>query len=147
MTTTAATTFAPAPQFQNLTGLPFTPTFTAATFKPGQWVAVATSAVSGTNVTASSVFLVPQPLNGTVSAVSTSGGYSIYTVTLTTGSAFSALSGATSVVVYTNSTTMNNLATPIAVGSAVRFNGLVFNDAGTFRMVSGVANSNANHDH
>ncbi len=138
--TSGTTIFAPTPQFQNLTGLPFTPSFTAANLTAGQRVAVAASAVSGTNVTASSVFLIPQTLGGTVSAVSTSGNFNVYTLTLATGSAFTSLSGASSVVVYTTSNTINKTTTPIAVGSVVRFNGLVFNDAGTFRMVSGVAN-------
>ena len=147
ITISSSTIFAPTPQFQNLTGLPFTPSFTAANLTGGQRVAVAASSISGTNVTASTVYLIPQTLDGTVTAITTSGNFTVYTFTLATGSAFTSLSGASSVVVYTTSITMNQTATPIAVGSVVRFNGLVFNDAGTFRMVSGVSKDGSHSDH
>ena len=134
---TSSTVFAPAPQFATLTGLPFTPTFTAATLKAGQSVGVTASSISGTTATATNVFLIPQTLSGTVTAITTSGAWKVYTLTLTSGSAFATLSGATTVTVYTNSATTSLASSTIAVGSSVRFNGLVFNNSGNFVMVAG----------
>ena len=137
ITTTSGTTYATTPQFTNLTGLPFTPVFSAATLVPGQNVGVVAASVSGTTATATTVYLLPQTLSGTVASVTTSGAYTVYTLTLTSGSTFNALTGATTAVVYTSSDTVMSSSAAIAVGSTVRFNGLVFNDGGTFRMVSG----------
>jgi len=140
VTTTSSTTFAITPQFVSLSGLPFTPTFTAATLTPGQTVGVTASAVSTTadTATASTVYLIPQTIGGTVAAITTSGSYTVYTLTLASGSAFGSLSGATTVTVYTSTATAGLSTTPIVVGSTVRFNGLIFNSGGTFQMVSGV---------
>ena len=137
ITTNSSTVFATAPQFVSLTGLPFTPTFTAANLKAGQAVGVVASAVSGTTATASNVYLVPQTLNGTVTAASTSGTYKVFTLTLASGSAFATLSGATTVTAYTSAAPIPMNATAIGVGNTVRFNGLVLNNGGSFVMVAG----------
>jgi hypothetical protein len=134
----SSTVFAIAPQFVSLAGLPFMPSFTSANLKPGQTVAVTTSAIAGTTATAADVYLAPQTISGTVTAISTSGSYDVYTLSLASGSAFTSLSGASTIVVYASSATTAMSSTAIAVGSQVRFNGLVFNDAGTFRMVAAV---------
>jgi len=138
--TTASTTFAITPQFVSLSGLPFTPAFTAATLAPGQTVSVIASSVSTTAATAAatSVYLIPQTIAGTVTAIATSGAYTVYTFTLASGSAFASLSGASTVTVYTSTSTVGMSAAPIAVGSQVRFNGLIFNTSGTFKMVAAV---------
>jgi hypothetical protein len=138
VTTGSSTVFAIAPQFVSLAGLPFTPTFTSANLTAGQTVAVTTSALSGTTATAADVYLAPQTVDGTVTAISSSGSYDIYTLTLASGSAFTSLSGASTVTVYASSATAAMNSATIAVGSQVRFNGLIFNDSGTFRMVAGV---------
>lgn len=146
VTTSSSTTFAITPQFLSLTGLPFTPNFTAANLTAGQTVGVVASAVSPTaanaTATAADVYLVPQTLGGIVSAISTVGSYTAYTLTLPSGSAFTALSGASTITVYTSTATApppNATAPPaIAVGSTVRFNGLVFSlGSGSFAMVAG----------
>jgi hypothetical protein len=144
--TTPSTTFAITPQFVSLSGLPFTPTFTPANLTSGQAVGVITSGtlaspLSGSSVAATNVYLVPQTIDGTVTAVSTSGTYNTYTLTLASGSAFGSLSGATSITVYTGSATAGpvGVASPpaITVGSTVRFNGLIFNlGSGKFAMVA-----------
>jgi hypothetical protein len=134
---TTSTVFAAAPQFASLTGLPFAPTFTAATLKAGQAVGVTASSITGTTATATNVYLIPQTLSGTVSAITTSGSWKVYTLTLTSGSAFATLSGATTVTVYTNGATTPMATSTIAVGSTLRFNGLVFNNGGSFAMVAG----------
>ena len=140
VTTSSSTTFAIAPQFVSLSGLPFTPAFTAATLTPGQAVGVTTSALSTSadTATASNVYLIPQTIEGSVTAISTSGTYTVYTLTLATGSAFGSLSGASTVTVYTSTTTAGMSTTPIIVGSTVRFNGLIFNTSGKFNMVAAV---------
>ena len=149
VTTTGSTTFAIAPQFVTLTGLPFTPSFTSSNLVAGQTVGVVTSAFSASaaTATASTVYLAPQTVDGTVTAIATSGAYTAYTFSLASGSAFSSLSGATAITVYTGAATAPPPAStaagatappPIAVGSTVRFNGLIFNlGGGSFAMVAG----------
>jgi hypothetical protein len=74
------------------------------------------------------------------------GSYTAYTLTLTNGSAFAALSGASTITVYTSSSTAVPPTSsgaaplpPIAVNAILRFNGLIFNTgSGTFSMVAGV---------
>lgn len=142
VTTNSSTTYAISPQFVSLTGLPFTPTFSASTLFAGETVGVTTSAISPTAVnataTATNVFLVPQTLGGTVAAIATSGSYTAYTLTLASGSAFGSLTGATTVTVYTSTATASANTTPIVVGSQARFNGLVFKTGSTYSMVAGV---------
>ena len=146
VTTNTSTVWAITPQFVSLTGLPFKPSFTAAT--AGQSVGVVASSVSTVappSAVAANVYLIPQTIGGTVTKVATSGSYTAYTLTLNSGSAFTSLSGASTITVYTSSATAGPVATAtgaappaIAVGSTVRFNGLIFNlGAGNFAMVAG----------
>jgi hypothetical protein len=145
VSTSSSTTFAIAPQFVSLSGLPFTPTFNSANLVAGQTVGIVTSAFSASagTATATTVYLAPQTLDGTVTTISTVGGYTVYTLSLNSGSAFTSLSGASTVTVYTSGATApppNATAAPpaIAVNSQVRFNGLVFNlGGGKFAMVAG----------
>jgi hypothetical protein len=143
--TNSSTVWAITPQFVSLTGLPFTPSFTAANLSPGQSVGVVTSTISGNSATALDVYLIPETVGGTVTKIATAGSYTAYTLTLNTGSAFTSLSGASTITVYTSSATAGPVATAsgaappaIAVGSNVRFNGLIFNlGSGSFAMVAG----------
>jgi hypothetical protein len=149
VTTNSSTVWAIAPQFVALTGLPFTPSFSPTNLVAGQTVAVIASVVSTAappSATAASVTLIPQTLGGTVTAISTVGGWTRYTLSLPSGSAFATLSGASTVTVYTNANTapppptaVGGTAPPaIAATAVVRFNGLVFNTGGgTFAMVAG----------
>jgi hypothetical protein len=147
VTTNSSTVFAIAPQFVSLSGLPFTPTFTSVNLNPGQTVGIVASVVSpmpNWTATATNVTLMPQTLGGTVTAISTVGGWTRYTLSLPTGSAFATLSGASTVTVYTSAATAPPPPTavagtpPIAVNSVVRFNGLVFaTGGGAFAMVAG----------
>jgi len=148
VTVNGTTTFNLAPQAtaQPVTvsglGLPFTPTFTAATLFAGQNVAVGTTAIDTTadTATAGSVTLAPQTVEGTVSAVSAGAGYTAVTVTLPTQSALATLTGKTSVVVYLAPVSftqmMNATALPPIVGVTMRFNGLLFNNGGTLSLVA-----------
>ena len=137
VTVNSSTTFAIASQFGTLPSLPFTPTFTNATLFAGQNVAVQASSISGSTAVAQTVTLLPQTVDGTVSAITTSGSLQVYTVTLTTGSSLATLTGASSVQVYTTGLTQHLNAATIAVGSTVRLNGLLFKNAGTLSMIAG----------
>lgn len=134
----SSTSFVVPGESELFPGLPFTPHFTAANLSPGQIVLVATSSVSGTKATAQMVTLAPQTVTGTVASVTTAGSYTVYTVTLPSSSSLVTLSGASTVTVYvrTNQTQWGN-SSPITTGSTVLFNGLLFNDGGTLRMVAG----------
>ena len=116
----ANATFQVSSQFTNLQNLPFTPTFGAANMVTGQNIFFSTHAqiVNGfpplpTPVT--TMTLMPQTINGTVSAISSAGGFTTYTVTLAAYDLFpilaaqpgpaSPLTNPGSVVVYADSNT------------------------------------------
>ena len=138
---------APA-QFKNLASLPFTATFTPVAMVAGQNVTVTTQATSYSSspsyIPLTTMALRPQTINGTVSAISSEGGFTRYTVTLAPYDLFpqfavqpgqtTLLTNPNTVVVYVDSNTqMLNQSSP-AVGGIFRFYGLVFNDNGTLRM-------------
>jgi Domain of unknown function (DUF5666) len=144
----ADTIFQTSAQFSNLSGLPFSATFAANNMVAGQSVYLSTHASAFPNspglVAVTTATLLPQTINGTVTAVGSSGSFTTYTVALANYSLFTALStqsGQTtiltnpgSVVVYIDASTQMLNAAPLAIGSLLRFNGLVFNDNGTLRM-------------
>lgn len=138
-------------QFSNLSSLPFSPSFNASNMVPGQTVDLTfhqASYPSGNNLPAiSTLTLVPQTMNGTITATGTSGGFTTYTVWLATNDLFPSLSfqyGGNNllstprvVVVYVDANTQTLNGQPLAVGNLLRFNGLVFNDHGVLRMDCG----------
>ncbi len=135
-------------QLANLKSLPFTASFNATNMVNGQNVFITTHAAAFSNypiyVPITTLTLLPQTINGTVSAISSSGGFTTYTVALAAYDLFPDLAvipGQTTpltdpgtVVVYADSNTQQLNTDPIAVGGVLRFNGLVFNDNGTLRM-------------
>ena len=140
-------------QFTNLQNLPFMPSFTASNMVAGQNVDIASLAfsMSAPNYTkATTITLIPQTINGTVQSVSTSGSFTVYTVSLASYDLFPVLAvqqGQTTllnnpsevqVYVDTNTQTLNTQA--LAAGNTLRFYGLVFNDNGTLRMDCGQVN-------
>jgi hypothetical protein len=141
-------TFAISGRLTNLQSLPFAATFTGVNIVPGQNIFLSTHAtiVSGgpTYIPAATVTLLPQTLDGTVTAVSNDGGFATYTISLAPYDLFADLAvqaGQTSllqnpgtVVVYVDNNVQMLNSTPLAVGSALRFYGLVFNDNGTLKM-------------
>lgn len=140
-------TFKISGQFTNLGGLPFVPTFSATNMVPGQEVYVSTESgipVDGSYPTAATITLMPQTINGTVSASSTSGNFTDYTVSLAPYDLFPMLAvqpdqttvetDPSQVEVYVDSNTQQLNTQPLAAGSTLRFYGLVFNDNGTLRM-------------
>jgi hypothetical protein len=141
--------------FTNLASLPFQPSFLGSNMVAGQLLEITfhssrlfSPPVTGLPV--NTITLMPQTINGTVSAISSSGGFTTYTITLASYDLFSALAvdadqntllaDPSTVVVYADSNTQMLNSKPIDVGSVVRFNGLVFNDNGTLRMDCGQIN-------
>lgn len=140
--------FQTSPQFVNLQSLPFHASFSATNMGAGQNVYIGTHAADLPNspnyVPANTVTLMPQTINGTVSGMSHQGDFTVYTVTLASYDLFSSLAtqpgqatllqNAGSVAVYMDAATQLLNSSPVTVGNALRFNGLVFNDNGTLRM-------------
>jgi hypothetical protein len=131
-----------------LPGLPFSASFMAANMVPGQNISITSHALTEQGgpvyVPAATVTLIPQTIDGTVSAVSSAGGFDIYTVALAAydlmpdlavqGGQNSLLTNPGTVVVYADSNTQMLNSGAIVVGSVLRFNGLLFNDNRTLRM-------------
>ncbi len=141
-------TFQISGRFTNLQSLPFVPSFGAANVFDGQNVYITSHATTlladPTCFPATTITLVPQTINGTVSAVGSDGGFITYTVTLASYDLIpnlavqpgqtTVLTEPNNVVVYVDGNTQMLNTNPLAAGSVVRFNGLLFNDNGTLRM-------------
>jgi Domain of unknown function (DUF5666) len=135
-------------QLNNLANLPFTPAFQASNLVAGQNVYLTAPAYSNKGVNnyplSNTVTLMPQTINGTVTAIESSGDFNIYTITLAPYNLFPALAGqqgATNPIgnpgqmaVYVDGNAALVNTTELAAGSTYRFHGLVFNDGGTLRM-------------
>jgi len=132
-------------QLANLQSLPFSASFSASTMVGGQAILWTTHATTpSASIPATTVTLLPQTINGTVGAVSTSGSFTTYSVTLAAYDLFPDLANLpgqpplliipSTVIVYVDTDTQLLNSDPVAVGSVLRFNGLVFNDNGTLRM-------------
>lgn len=142
-------------QFTNLQSLPFVANFSGTNIFAGQNVYVSSHAVVVVGPPPlydplATVTLVPQTINGTVTAVGSDGGFTTYTVALASYDLIPSLAvqpGQTtvltdpgSVVVYVDGNTQMLNTNPLAAGSLLRFNGLLFNDSGTLRMDCGQVN-------
>jgi hypothetical protein len=133
----ANTNFRTSGQFSNVTSLPFLASFASSNLVAGQNIYVSSPAISFLAIPttiATTVTLMPQTINGMVTSLSGSGNFQIYTVALAPNDLLTTLDSTTNVVVYVDSNTQSLNTSPIAVGSLLRFNGLLFNDNGTFRM-------------
>jgi len=133
---------------KNVASLPFAASFAADTMVTGQMVAITSHVTSvapfPTYVPATVMTLMPQTIDGVVSAKGTASAFTTYTVQLAPYDVFpqfAVQSGQTTlltnplqIVAYTDQNTqMLDGGTP-TVGSTVRFTGVVFNDNGTLRM-------------
>lgn len=141
-------TFEVSSQPTNLATLPFPAGFSAASMVAGQRMAISTQATTfqgGPNYfPLTRVTLLPQTIDGTVSAISTVGNFTTYTVQLASYDWFPAfavepgqttqLTAPDTVVVYADSNTQMLNSGSVGVGSVARFYGLIFNDSGTLRM-------------
>lgn len=119
----------------DLTNLPFTPTF-ASFADMGKAQRVAAKAKDTFSNAALAVELELQTLSGDVSNLVTNGSQATFTLTLPVDSAFRVLTGASSVtVVKQPGTVLNGFATVPSSGG-VRVRGLLFLDAGQYKMVA-----------
>jgi hypothetical protein len=137
-------------QLDNLAGLPFTPVFNAATLVDGQNVLAVSHAQRvngfppGPPLPVTSMTLMPQTINGTVSATGTAGTFTTYTVTLPAYDLFPAfasqqgqsrqVTAPDTIVVYVGADTRQLTSGEPSVGGVFRFTGLIFNDNGVLRM-------------
>lgn len=130
----------------DLTGLPFMPAFGATSLATGQKVEVVSGGgmmaggmMGGLGaVTASQLRLEQQGLHGSVSAYTPSGSQASFTLTLPTDSAFTTLTGAASVQVYQQAGTRLRGLTAVSNGTNIQTRGLLFKDAGTYKLVASV---------
>src|SRR5581483_988045 len=132
----------------NLANLPFTPIFDGSNLILGQNVAVGsnTSTLGQGGEVAADITLVPQTLNGTVTAVATAGNFDVYTVALApyhiipvmqqlaVVAPFATIANPTTVTVYADSSTQQLQSGTIGPGSLLRFRGLLFNAGGALRL-------------
>lgn len=131
----------------NLNAMPFTPVFDPNTVVDGQNVLVTEHVQSlngSTTLPGATVTLMPQTVNGTVRAVSTDGGFSIYTVDLANYDLFpnlavqpgqsTRLTLPGSITVYADANTRFPDGNSIGAGQVYRFTGLIFDDGGALRM-------------
>jgi hypothetical protein len=147
----SATVFNTSQQFSNVARLPFPAAFSAATLLQGQNLSVFTPGSTSQQgiPDTTTITLVPQTLNGTVSGISNDAGFTVYTVTLapydlipvlqnfTSNTPPPHLTNPTVILVYADTNThMLNTGT-VAAGSLIRFRGLIFDDNGTARMDAG----------
>jgi hypothetical protein len=149
----ASTAFKLSGEIAVPSNLRFSATFDSSNMIAGQNVSVASQVIltsGGTNTHATTITLMPQTINGTITGVSNSGGFTVYSVSLAaydlfpilamqTGQA-TAVQNPSSVQVYVDSNTKMLNSNALAPGNVVRFNGLIFNDSGTARMVCGQVN-------
>lgn len=135
----------------DMAGLPFTPAFDQNHIYVGQRVMpisssgmmsggmgggmMGGSSMAGT-ITASEVQLEPQGLSGTANAAISSGATTSFTLNLPSGCAFTTMTGATSVTIFQQPQTIVVGTSPIASGSSMRAFGLLFFDAGQWKMVA-----------
>ncbi len=147
----SSTRFQISAQAPYLTSLPFPAVFTSNTLAAGQNVVVGSGQISysgGIFTKATSLTLTPQLIDAQIASVASSGSYTVYTVFLAdydtivqlnspgSGVVDRILPAANAVSVYVNSSTAINTTTPLTAGSTARFHGLLFNDAGTLRLVA-----------
>jgi hypothetical protein len=134
-------------QFPNLQNLPFVPAFNASNIVAGQSVDITSekfSTTGGVYTSANTITLTPQTINGTVVGSQLVGAFTDYTLSLASYDLFPTLAvqqGQTTLLndpsqvdVYIDSSTQRLNTQALAVGSTLRFYGLVFNDNGTLRM-------------
>jgi hypothetical protein len=141
-----STAFRISGQLTNLGSLPFVPSFNASNMTPGQELYISTDAYfpNGPYPPVITMTLMPQTINGTITASNQVGNFIDYTVSLASYDLFPMLAvqpGQTTVEnnpsqveVYVDSNTQMLNTQPLAAGNTIRFYGLVFNDNGTLRM-------------
>ncbi|HXZ31768.1 MAG TPA: DUF5666 domain-containing protein [Terriglobales bacterium] len=145
---TGSTSFQISGQFSNVSSLPFAASFNGANMVAGQNIAVFSQAITdyygGDHTAATTVTLMPQTIDGTITGSATIGGFTVYTVSLAPYDLFptlatqpgqtTLLTNPSEVQVYVDGNTQLMNTQALAMGKTLRFQGLVFNDSGTLRM-------------
>jgi hypothetical protein len=134
-------------QLTNLQSLPFVPSFTGSNMVAGQNLYLSSPRLSdGSNpyTELDAVTLIPQNINGSVTASTLSGSFTDYSVSLAPYDLFPnlavqpgqtiLLNNPSDVEVYVDGNAQLLNRQPLGVGGTFRFYGLVFNDNGTLRM-------------
>ena len=134
-------------QFTNMQDLPFNAVFNASTMVAGQDLYITANSLTFTGgqfSPATTITLLPQTIDGTITEVSNSNGFAVYSVALAPYDLFLTLTGQQNqsnvpgspgtVVVYADNNTQMLTSAPFGAGSVVRFTGLIFDDNGTLRM-------------
>ena len=148
VTVSDTTSFAVDASGIDLSGLPFTPRFDRLSLAKGQRIAALSSGsmmqgggmhgmTGGGTLASSSIRLGVQGIQGVVSGYTLDGSQASFTLTVPADSAFAKLTGATSVTVYQRAATELRGASSVANGTSVQVRGLLFLDAGVFRLVAG----------
>ena len=141
-------------RFANLQSLPFVPSFDASNVFAGQNVYITTQAITWgyppTYFPLTTVTLMPQTINGTITGISTEGSFTVYTVMLAAYDLIptlavqqgqtTVLNDPSTVLIYVDKTTSMLNKQPLALGSVMRCGGMLFNDNGTMRMDCGQVN-------
>ena len=138
-------TFQISDQLPNLKTLPFTPAFDPTSIVPGQEVYVSAPGMAPNGYANTAVLtLMPQTINGTITASSQSGNFTVYTTSLAPYDLFPAFAvqpnqpnveiDPSQVQVYVDDNTQLLNTQTLAAGGTFRFYGLVFDDNGTLRM-------------
>ncbi|MGA7343232.1 MAG: hypothetical protein WBE72_12710 [Terracidiphilus sp.] len=150
-----ATSFLTSARFEDLSSLPFKANFSGSSLAAGQTAATGSTTIAefgGTWTQPTSVMLMPQTIDAAVTGESTSGDYTVYTAQLAPYdlivqmnsplgvAASTLLPNANTVYVYVDSSASMLNSTPLAAGGTYRFDGLLFNDSGTLRMVADAVN-------
>ncbi len=131
----------------DMSNLPFTPVFEGSTIFKGQRILAVSSSgmmsgggmggmMGGGTVNASAINLEQQGLRGMVSAYSASGSQATFTLTVPSDSVFATLTGSTTLMAFQQPGTELLGLTAVGKGGAVRVRGLIFLDAGTYKLVA-----------
>ena len=92
--------------------------------------------MGGGTITATDCRLEQQGLGGTVSSYSSNGSQATFTLKLASDSAFTTLTGATTLTVFQQAGTELRGMTTVSDGSTVHVRGLLFFDTGTYKLVA-----------
>lgn len=153
-----STVFQISGELGNLAELPFPASFSSSNMVDGQNIAVYSLALTdfygGDYTAATTITLMPQTINGTVTGSSVSGIFTDYSVSLAPYDLFpnlavqqgqtTQLNNPADVEVYVDSNTQLVNSQPLAESGTFRFYGLVFNDNGTLRMDCAQVNDGVN---
>ncbi len=131
----------------DMSDLNFTPVFDGTTVFPGQCIRAVSSSgmmsgggmggmMGGGTVNASEIDLEEQGLSGSVSGYSGSAP-ATFTLTLPSDSAFTSLTGSAAVTVFQQAGTELRGLTNVTNGSMIHVRGLLFFDAGVYKLVAG----------